>query len=54
MKHLNRKWNSLTELKDYLEKNNLEEIKYFDGGILKTNKGNYYLAFSQLRFEKTG
>ena len=52
MKHLNRSWNSLTDLKDYLEKNNIEKVKYFDGGLLKTDQGNYYLAFNKLRFVK--
>jgi hypothetical protein len=52
MKHLNRNWNSLSDLKDYLQKNQLESIIYFDGLTLKTNKGNYGLAFGRLSFEK--
>ena len=52
MKHLNRNWNSLSDLKEYLQKNHLERIIYFDGLTLKTDKGIYGLAFGRLSFEK--
>ena len=52
MKHLNKNWNSLTDLKEYLTKNKIERIIYFDGLTLKTDKGNYGLAFGRLSFEK--
>jgi hypothetical protein len=54
LKHLDRNWNSLSDLKDYLEKNNLEKVEYFDGLMLRTNKGKYGLAFGKLSFEKLG
>ena len=52
MKHLKRKWNSLTDFKAYIEKHTKEKVEYFDGGILRTNKGEYGLAFGELIFRK--
>jgi hypothetical protein len=52
MKHLKRKWNSLTDFKVWLEKNTKEKVEYFDGLQLITNKGIYGLAFSELSFKK--
>lgn len=54
MKHLNKSWNSLSDLRDYFEKNKTETVVYFDGLTLKTNLGVYGLAFGKLSFEKTG
>ena len=31
-----RSWHSLTQLKEYIEKNNYSTITYFDGGVLET------------------
>ena len=50
--HLKRKWNSLTDFKAYIEKNTEETVEYFDGGILRTNKGEYGLAFGEIIFRK--
>jgi len=52
MKHLKRKWNSLTDLKTYIEKSTKEKIEFFDGCVLVTNKGTYGLAFGQLIFRE--
>lgn len=52
MTHLKRKWNSLFDLKEYFEKNKSESVEYYDGGILRTNKGEYGLAFSELIFRE--
>ena len=52
MSHLKRKWNSLTDLKDYFEKNKQEKIEFFDGMVLVTNKGTYGLAFGELNFRE--
>lgn len=49
---LTRKWNSLSDVVAYLERNTTEKVTYFDGAILHTNKGEYGLAFSQLHFRK--
>ena len=40
MKHLNRKWNSLSEFKDYIEKHIKEKVEYFNGVRLITNKNH--------------
>jgi len=54
-KHLNRKWNSLSDLKDYFEKNKEETVLVdFDGLSLTTNKGVYGLFDSHLLFMKKG
>jgi len=50
--HLNKKWNSLSDLKEFFDRNKQETVLYYDGMILKTNKGNYGLSFGQLSFEK--
>ncbi len=39
----NGKWNSLTQLKEYIESNTKEKIKSFDGIYLVTNKYTYSL-----------
>jgi len=54
LKHLNRKWNSLSDLKDYFEKNKEETVLDFDGLSLTTNKGVYGLFNSHLSFMKRG
>jgi len=46
--HLKRKWNSLSDFKDYIEKNTKEKIEYFDGARLITNKNSYGLAFDEI------
>ena len=45
-----KKWNSLTDFRDYLIKTNKERVIEFDGGQLITDKGTYGLAFGQLSF----
>jgi len=50
--YLNRKWNSLLDFKDYIEKHTTEKIEYFDGARLITNKNHYSLAFGQVFVEK--
>ena len=52
MSYLKRKWNSLSDFKDYIEKNTKEVVEYFDGARLITNKGKYGLAFGEIKFEK--
>ena len=39
----NGTWNSLTQLKEYIESNTKEKIKSFDGIYLVTNKYTYSL-----------
>ena len=51
MNHLQRSWNSLSDLRDYLVKNKLEKVKYFDGWQLVTDKRQYQLVFGQLSFQ---
>lgn len=46
----NKKWNSLSDFKEWLTKTNKEDILEFDGFQLITNKGIYGLFDSQLRF----
>lgn len=41
---LKRHWHSLTQLKEYLEKNTQVTIIEFNGWSLKTNQGTYYLT----------
>ena len=52
MNHLKRKWNSLWDVKEYFMKTKVEKVEYYDGGILRTNKGEYGLAFGELKFRK--
>jgi hypothetical protein len=52
LNHLKRKWNSLTDFKSWLEKNTKEKVEYFDGMVVRTNKGEYGLAFGELSFRK--
>ena len=33
-------------------KTKVETVEYYDGGILRTNKGEYGLAFGELKFRK--
>jgi len=53
-KHLNKKWNSLTDLYRYLEANEIEVIKEFTGDRLVTNKRTYGLFDGNLIFEEKG
>lgn len=50
----NKKWQSLTQFKEYLEKNTKEKIEYFDGMVLITNKYRYGLAFGELSIKENG
>lgn len=43
-----RKWNSLTQFKNYLEKNKLEKVIAFNGALLETNKAYYGLYAGDL------
>jgi hypothetical protein len=52
IKYHNKKWNSLTQLKDYLEKEKIEKVLEFDGYELITEKYRYTIAFSELNVEK--
>lgn len=52
IKYHDKKWDSLSKLKDYLEKENLEKIVHFNGYELITEKYRYTIAFSELRVEK--
>jgi hypothetical protein len=52
MKHLERNWNSLSDLKNYLETKTKEKVIKFDGMQLVTNKGIYGLAMKELSFRK--
>jgi hypothetical protein len=52
MNHLKRKWNSLWDVKEYFMKTKVEIVEYYDGGVLRTNKGEYGLAFGELKFRK--
>jgi hypothetical protein len=44
----NKKWNSLTQLKEWLETNTKEKIKSFDGISLVSNKYVYTLAIGKV------
>lgn len=46
---LNRHWHSLSQLKEYLEKNTNVTIIEFKGWYLKTNQGTYYLTIDGLQ-----
>jgi len=48
--YLEKKWNSLTDFKEFLEKNKLEEILDFSGYQLVTNKRVYSLYNSKLAY----
>ena len=50
----NKKWNSLTDFKDWLVKNKREKVIDFDGLSLTTDKGVYGLFDSSLLFMKKG
>ena len=54
MKHLERSWSSLGDVKKYLETNTKEKFISFNGFELVTNKGTYGLALKELRFTKNG
>jgi len=43
-----KNWNSLTQLKEWLENNTKEKIKDFDGISLKSNKYEYTLALGKV------
>ena len=49
-KYRTKKWNSLTELKDYLVRTKAEKIISFDGIALVTDSGSYGLAMGKLKF----
>ena len=44
MKHLTRRWGSLTDLKRYLETKTKEKVMSFNGIKLVTNKGSYSIS----------
>lgn len=46
----NKKWNSLSQLKEWLETNTKEKIKSFDGISLVSNKYVYTLAIGKVRW----
>lgn len=46
------KWSSLTDFKQFLEKESKEEIVSFNGHELVTKKAKYGLAFGQLIVEE--
>lgn len=50
--HLTKKWNNLTDLKDYFERTKKEKIVEFKGYSLTTNKGKYGLVLGDLIFER--
>lgn len=43
-----KNWRSLSDLRDYLEKNTKVKIKDFDGITLRTSKGDFAIAFGEL------
>lgn len=43
-----RSWNSLTQLKEYFEKEKIEKIVSFNGAVLETKTAYYSLAFGEL------
>ncbi len=47
----NKRWNSLTQLKEWLETNTKEKIKSFDGIYLKSNKYEYTLALGKVKWK---
>lgn len=46
------KWNSLSDFKNFLEKDTKEEIVSFNGYELITKNARYSLAFGQLSVEE--
>lgn len=51
----NKKWNSLSQVREHLEKNSpKEKIVSFDGATLVTDKYTYGLAFGKLSQTKNG
>lgn len=51
-KYRDRKWNSLNDFKQFLERTKFESIKDFNGIYLRTNHGTYGLFDGQLSFRK--
>ena len=49
---IERKWDSLSKLKDYFEKTNEEKVTAFDGLSLTTKKYVYTLALGELSRRK--
>jgi hypothetical protein len=47
-----RKWDTLIQFREYLEKNTNEKIESFNGWQLVTNKGTYSIAWNQLYFDE--
>lgn len=45
---MERSWNSLTQLKEYFEKEKIETVVNFNGEVLETKKAYYRLAFGKL------
>lgn len=48
--YLEKKWNSLTDFKQFLERNKLEKILDFSGYQLVTNKRVYTLCDNRLAY----
>ena len=48
----NKSWNSLTQLKKWIEENTKEKVKSFDGIVLRTNKYSYTMAFGKVKWTK--
>jgi len=46
---MERSWNSLTQLKEYFEKEKTEKVVSFDGSVLETKGAYYTLAFGKIR-----
>lgn len=44
-----RSWNSLSDLKERIERDEVEQIVKFDGASLKTEYRTFGLAFGKLR-----
>lgn len=47
-----KNWNSLDQLKNFIEKNNLERIIHFNGSQLETDKAYYGLYAGELSIER--
>jgi len=47
----NKSWNSLEQLKEWLENNTKEKIKHYDGMSLRSNKYIYTLAFGKVKWK---
>ena len=52
-KYRDKKWNSLTDFKQFLERTKFEKIIAFNGMYLKTSHGRYGLYDSKLFFKKS-